>query len=196
YNPFAGRVADEDEDEATTSRVSIRPYAAQTCFGWWAPDAYHQDIDKAVTNASSKKRDRLQGMRRVFLDGLANGALVDQAKRSFEMLTKVAQVHQVPLEETSQARLDRFDEFLDRCQGQLNNPRWFERATKAFEHSSMPEIWADPVARDEFESSFFDYLQYVNSATTAPRLLTKLSESVGIDEVRISRIVDTETAAS
>lgn len=180
YNPFAGLQEEEQEDDGAAARVSIRPFAIQTCFGWWAPEAYHSDIDRAVGKASSRKQDRLEVTRRVFLDGIKTGALIEQAKRSFASLEKAAFEHRVPLEEGTTVRLARFDEFLLRCQGQLTNRRWFERATRAFEHTPMPEIWTDPVARSEFEESFFDYLQYVNAATTAPRLLTMLSEVIGV----------------
>jgi len=162
YNPFAG-IIEEEVDDGAASRISIRPYAVQTCFGWWAPQHYHRTIDTAVEKASTKKRDRLLSVRKLFTNGIKSGSVGAQAKKSFELLIKVANEHETPLEEGQGARLERFDEFVDRCCKQLTNARWFERATRAYDHSPMPEIWADPVARGEFEESFFDYLQYVNT---------------------------------
>lgn len=183
YNPFAALVEDEVEEvgDGESSRISIRPYAAQTCFGWWAPRQYHSIIDGAVVKASVRKRERLLTIRMRFTEELESGSIFTQAKRSFELLIKVANEHGTPLEESQQERLKRFSEFLERCRKQLGNKRWFERATRAYDHSPMPEIWADPVARGEFEESFFDYLQYVNAASTAPLILTSIAKAIRLD---------------
>jgi len=191
YNPFAGLGEeieaaeaeinrDEEADASSRTRIPIRPYAIQTCFGWWAPRAYHSTIDSAVDKASSKKRERLTRIRQAFLDGIEHGMVVRQAEQSFHKLADFAREYGAPLEELPSARDKRFREFLDRCRAQLQNKRWFERASRAYDRAAMPEIWFDPVSREQFEESVFDYLQYVNSASTVPLILKSLQEVTGV----------------
>jgi hypothetical protein len=191
YNPFAAfgetiereaaEMADEeDSGTARRARISIRPYAVQTCYGWWAPRAYQGEIDAAVEKVSAKKRERLIRLRRAFLEGIENGQVVRQAKKSFRMLAKEAHKQRVPLGEVPEERLTRFEKFLETCSGQLSNERWFDRASRAYDRAAMPEIWFDPVSRAEFEESFFDYLQYVNSGRATPKILKSLQNVAGV----------------
>jgi hypothetical protein len=175
YNPFPE--AEHVEDDAAGTRMSMRPYAAQTCFGWWAPRAYHEQLNKTISAASAKKEQELRSISQQFKEGIASKQIRRRAESSFTLLKEVAMQNGEQLTESDEERLIRFDKFVERCTDQLDNKRWFDRATRVYQHSPMPELWADPVARAEFEDSFFDYLQYVNAAPTEPTLLKSLRKA-------------------
>ncbi len=75
-----------------------------------------------------------------------------------------------------------FKTFIDRLFSRLRDERHVERACSPFVPSTMPEIWSDPVAWDEFSESFFEYISYRVNMTSKPLVIKSIQEYCNLKE--------------
>jgi hypothetical protein len=156
--------AGEAEDQKRT-KASIKPYSIETCFGYWVPRAVDGELQQRLQKGGEGKRARLLELRRVlkarpkrlakrygnYVDAVRS-LLVDNDVRFWEYL-----------EESRRDPFDLglFDAFFERVLNCLENDDYLDRLCLPFVQGRMPEIWDDPHASWDFESSFFQYLEYV-----------------------------------
>jgi len=172
----------EDEDEESTepkTRVSIRPYVVETCFGYWTPYRLAPAFDATCAIAAKSKLERLNQLatRLEETPHAELGAKYDQYIAAAEEALRRAGID---LSLRSELRLDPFNS-QDWFEGKvktlkknLANPRYRNRLCRPFSSVPMPEIWDDVVASTDFRDSFFQYLSYVASLSTKPRVPRRL----------------------
>lgn len=189
YNPFVevglsaeqegelAEFAEADDASSGRARVSLRNYGVQTCYGWWVPNAYDEELKRRL--------EPVRAQRSVTLDRLSNllenaGDIIHQrASERFDALGKFAEEKSLPLPEAPGARLKRFEEFLQRTSDRVADPRWRRRAEQPYVSALVPEIWSDPTSSGEFIDTFFDDLEFVTTARKRPLVWRALRQELG-----------------
>ena len=159
--------AEEESREQAVKRpkFKFRPYAVETCYGYWVAEPFIGDVDRRLAKASAGKRRRLKSIRkwmkkdrcaivRAYVSYLndVRGMLND---REIEWHVYAAQ----KLFEDTSAVERRLDSLL----AALAKPR-LARHCQAFAHCEVPEIWEDADAYTSFADSFFESLADASSA--------------------------------
>lgn len=162
-----------DEDEVTqNTRVSIKPYSIETCFGYWVPDAYDSHWQEKLEDANKQKRIKWNEFKEKFLFSSKN-----EIHKNYNKYVKGIMLHLVQIENLDKyvrgylgdeddlkGRLsdvieNEFNNFYDRTKRFLENKDRFERLVNSYVSGPIPEMWEDKLAYNEFCMSFFDYLR-------------------------------------
>ena len=77
---------------------------------------------------------------------------------------------------------EQFKKFIDKVSNRLKDERHVKRASSPLVPSTMPEIWSDPVALDEFSESFFEYISYRLNMTSKPLIIKSLQLHCELEE--------------
>ncbi|MCK6529382.1 phospholipase D family protein [Myxococcota bacterium] len=177
YDPVAGLEGLESAGER--GRLLLRPEAIQTCYGWWVPEAYRQTVEAKIEQASRKRRRKVEGLADAVLRGIKNGEILANAQKRFRALKTLVDDQGLEDPESLRSRLDRFDRHVERMKAKVQNEQWRRRASCAYAAAVMPEIWDDPVASGEFLDSYFEYVEYVNSTRSVPKVVRSLQDAAG-----------------
>lgn len=189
YDPFAkvglsaveerelAEASSGDEGEAAGgSRVSLRSYGVETCYGWWVPGAYHELLEEKLAPARAKRAALLSRLAHL-LDH--NGEAVRRlAIERFAQLEAYAVQERFVLTESTEQRIERFDALLERATNRLADLRWRRRAEEPYVRASVPEIWSDPTSSGEFMDSFFDYLELIATTKKRPTVWRSLTDRI------------------
>lgn len=173
YNPFVGigltpdeerelaELTEADDAPSGGKRISISSYGVQTCYGWWVPVAYDEELKRKLKPVCAKQR--------VLLGRLSSQIenekflIRRRARSQFKKLEQFAKKNGFELPETARARMTRFNEFLRRTGKRLADPTWRKRAEQPYVRASVPEMWSDPMSSGQFIETFFDYLEFVTA---------------------------------
>lgn len=77
---------------------------------------------------------------------------------------------------------EQFKKFADRVANRLRDERHVERASSPLIPSTMPEIWSDSIALDEFSESFFEYISYRLNMSSKPLIIRLLQLHCKLEE--------------
>jgi hypothetical protein len=178
--------AARDAEDRETSKASIKPYAVETCFGYWVPRAEDDDLQTTLQKVAAGKRARLEELRER-LESTGAKALAIRYGEYVEAVRRLLLDSGVSFGEfLASARRNPFDPgafsaFLERVLGCLRNDDYLERLCSPFVRGAMPELWDDPLAYSDFDSSFFEYLEFVAQRPgKKSRVPGKILERVGL----------------
>lgn len=184
------------EAESTESRLSIKPWAVETCFGYWVPSRLDSQWQMRLATAGAAKRKKFESFRSE-LNEIDKEALIgkyqlylDEVKRV--MLEKIERLP-VLLQSSESNPFDPsiFEKFFARIVAYLDEDSRVKRLAEPFISGAIPELWDDEEAYLDFRSSFFEYLDQVarlrgskTNAKVARIILKKLGvvEPVGSEE--------------
>jgi hypothetical protein len=171
--------------------AKIKPFVVETSLGYWVPDALADDLGSALEEATHTKRRIWRRRRKTinstslaeakelykeYIDAI-RGVLVENGIRLAKLLDKTG---------PDPLSVDRFDGFYRSVTARLGNEEFFRRLIEPFHRAGLPELWDDPLARKEFEESFFAYLEFTSTLGRRPRvpgiILRELSGSPNSDE--------------
>jgi len=147
------------------TRASIRPWAIETCFGYWVPSKLNDDWVEKLNEVGAQKKQRLE----TFRDDLNAISDEELSQKYREYLNGVKKAFgEIPNLQSycSKLRPDPFDEtifdrFLAQVIKHLNDPKRIDRLSLPFTPGAIPEIWDDELAYEDFSRTFFDYLDLV-----------------------------------
>lgn len=77
---------------------------------------------------------------------------------------------------------DQFQTFVDKLIRRLKDENHMERASSPLISSTMPEIWSDPIALDEFSESFFEYVSFRLNLPKKPLVIKSLQQNCDLEE--------------
>jgi HKD family nuclease len=198
----ASELDDEDDEDLfnnetdqvntrRTSKVSIKPWSVETCFGYWVPSALDDDWLKKLEKVGSKKEKRWKS----FHNNLVDVPEVEIVQKYQEYLDagrnalKVIPTLQDYIKSYNPFDIEIFDKYLLRTLRYLEDETHIERLSRPFASGKMPEIWDDAPAYEDFCSSFFDYLAHVSK----PGFRTHAAvPKIILDELSIDESVDGE----
>ena len=164
YEGTGGRAVD------LTSRrqARIRPYAVETCYGYWVPEPSIDAVDRIISGASAQKEEFLAS----FLEWL-EGEGLEQTFSAFDGYLadarRVVREHDVDWETYAPQygyvfeSSDGIEKCVAELVGQLRHPVDRAKHSHAFVTARLPEIWDDAVARGHFERTFFESLEAQSS---------------------------------
>jgi hypothetical protein len=158
--------ARRDAEDRERSKASVKPYAVETCFGYWVPRAVDAVLQETVHKARTSKHRRLVELRDA-LEATGSKTLVARYAEYVSAVGRLLDNSGVSVRAYLEgARNDPFDKsqfvaLLDRALTRLRNDDHLDRLCSPFVCSAMPELWNDPVAYSDFGNSFFGYLEYM-----------------------------------
>lgn len=74
---------------------------------------------------------------------------------------------------------DWFEKQVRSIRSELDNSAFIERLSLPMAEGKVPEIWADPVAYEEFKATFFEYLAFVATQPTWHKVPKSILEKIG-----------------
>jgi len=166
------RPQNEGHDDPV-QRVGIAARSVETCYGYWVPHDERSELLKRIAGAGASREKGL-GRIRSKMQQVGPDAILNRF-RDYLRSVRLGLLKQ-GFDEASLARLGgdrvfsdsaRFERFYAKLEENLSNDAWVKRYAAPLLEGSVPEIWDDPVASDEFETSFFESLAF---AATRPRL--------------------------
>ena len=75
-----------------------------------------------------------------------------------------------------------FKAFVTRIFKRLNDERYINRSCVPFISSSMPEIWSDSVAKDDFSESFFEYISFKINMDSKPLVVKSFIDKCNLQK--------------
>jgi len=173
-----------DGDDPPGGRVSIRPYSIDTVFGRWMPQAYGRRVRAKVAQEEAARERRLAEIGAI-LRSPEGGRLVREA-----FLTHVAslgsflEAHGIDARPVNN-RESRFERFVTSRTEALTDSVTIQRHARSMTLTRMPDIWADGVAVEEFERSFFEDLAFRAGGTTQPAIVKSILSRLDDDTLSI-----------
>jgi hypothetical protein len=174
-NDRTSAIQDEDSADEEKTKVSLRPYALETCLGYWVPSAYVPLARGLIERARGGKEAQLAALfaelKRFGWEALAKRyeqylASAEEVMKELEIPWKKyigqdSSAESVPWGASDPFEsMEAFRRVYSRMLDSLENHR--ERLSSPFVETDMPEIWTDPVATEAFINTAFEYLSFVS----------------------------------
>ena len=191
---------DDDEDEAGAAagavlggekalKASIKPWAIETCYGYWVPSILDDQWRKKLQEVAALKLKRLKAFRKK-INALPDEDLIRMYGEYLDGARKVLEVS-IPDIRSYYAKLkrkpfqmDNVEKFMQRVRSQLLDDEHLERLALPFISGAIPEIWEDGEAYRDFRRSFFEYLgrvsRQVGKRSNVPM---KIIQKLDLDEL-------------
>lgn len=160
--------------EIETSRLSIKPWSIETCYGFWVPSAYANLVDKKLNLKEQDRIEKFKLIKNVFNNKNNGSALQSAFNNYIDQINSIFKSNLIAHTIDSDKRdeyLKKFNKFLINFDKRINDEKFMRRYTKPLIASGMPEIWQDDVAYEDFKYSYFEYLSY--AASRRPPLIAK-----------------------
>ena len=167
YNHLVQRIsgsAGDDTDESK-SRALFRPYAIETCYGYWVANCFVETVNAKLNKAAADKDEFLRSLCK-WLNGPGRGKTINRYRKYLQDVRDAVNINEIdPRGEKEKNRWQRafestgqFEKRIDILAENLDREAWRERVSWAFVSQRVPEILDDVVAREAFERSFFESL--------------------------------------
>lgn len=178
------------ESEKIDNRVSIKPWAVETCFGYWVPSRLDTLWNTALRTAGAAKRKKIEAFAKE-LKQIDRDSLNEMYQRYLDEVKKVLEerIPRLPalLNQMQRSPFDLafFEKFVVRIIAYLDDAGRIKRLAEPFISGAMPELWDDEHAYLDFRASYFDYLDHVarikrSHAKVARIILDKLKVAAPI----------------
>ena len=172
--------------ERGKGKESWRRYCIETCYGFWSPSLY----DEYITQILDKRREAREPYYSALKKYLEqNRASVTNQFGGFskELENRIQNgFPKVRWEAYHNGRLtETWANWYDIMLRKLNNEHHYNRIVLGITWASVPDVWSDPIATDEFEDSFLESLKYYWSKSytmkTAIVAACAIASNLGID---------------
>ena len=158
-------------DVVSRKQARIRPYAVETCYGYWVSEPFVNQVDEIISSASAAKEEFLADFHN-WLEGEGleqtlsafSGYLAD-AKRIVREYDVDWQGYAPQYGHVFEST-DSIEKCIEDLVGQLSHPLDRAKHSHAFVTARLPEIWDDAVARGHFEQTFFESLEAQSARRT------------------------------
>ena len=151
-------------------RQSWKRFCVETCYGHWSPNVFDEDLTDVLEERAKARRPYFETARTILkrkkneLRSLFESFCKDLKRQIDENYPELSwQAFEDGI--LSKAWVDWYDRLL----AKLDNPEQFDRIVSGLTWTAVPDVWNDPVAKDELEASFFDSLKYYWSKSYAKR---------------------------
>ncbi len=175
--------------EIDRSKLSIKPWSIETCYGFWVPSAYAPLVDKTLASVKGNRVEKFELIRDAFNKKWKEKTLESAFHTYIDQINEIFTTNGIIYNISANKReeyLAKFGRFINNFYKRINDEKFMQRYTKPLMESGMPEIWQDDVASGDFKDSYFQYLSY--SAIRRPPLIVKkillalgIQTSVGLD---------------
>lgn len=157
---------ERDDAEVEVKKASIKPFAVETCFGYWVPRALNDELQGKLDEVAAAKRRHLLQFREALRQAgepMLTRRYIDYVEAVRRLLVDNGVSFSPALDTLVRDPFEPgvFARFLGRVAERLDRDEFVKRLCYPFVPGPMPEIWDDLQAREEFESSFFEFLEFV-----------------------------------
>jgi hypothetical protein len=183
-----GREASQDDaDDESNKRPSVRRFAIETCYGYWVPSCMEEELEQTLEVAGAQKKARWIDLR----DQLDAADFETIEGRYKDYLKRVeVELQQIPRVGSHLARLTtdpfdpkRFRGFFNRVRAYLADDERIRRLAMPLVSGPVPELWDDKPAYDEFAGSFFEFLDHIaRRPGKKPRVAGALLRRLEVEE--------------
>lgn len=175
---------DLDGDGSSGGRVQIRPYSVDTVFGWWMPQAYGNYVRTKVAKDEAARERRLAEIGAMLRTTHGEKMVREAFASHIASLGSFLKAHGIDARPVSN-RETRFERFVTSRTKALNDPVTTQRHARLLTLTGMPDIWADGVAVEEFERSFFEDLAFRAGGATQPAVVKSILSRLDDDTLSI-----------
>ncbi|XCN74314.1 MAG: phospholipase D family protein [Candidatus Electrothrix aestuarii] len=165
--------------------VSTSRFAIETCFGYWVPSTYSKDLDAQIKASGANKRNEIESARDK-LEEVGVYEMIEKFDLYLQDVVKILNENDVEWR-PAQNLSDKFKTFVQNLQKRLETPKQIERASDPFISSYLPEIWNDPISKEDFFDSFFDYIEYKIKQSSPPLIVRSLKKNFSLDPSNTSK---------
>ena len=149
-----------DDGDDGKFRATIRPYAIETCYGYWVANCFVEKVEAKLDKAAKVKDDLLKGLCE-WLIGRGRSETIDAYRNYLRDVRDALVNNKIDLGknrrrwENAFKSTDRIERRIEMLVENLEREASRKRLTHAFVSQRVPEIWDDIVARSAFEETFF-----------------------------------------
>ena len=170
--------------EKSRSRIKIRPYAIETCYGYWVAAPFVEEVERKLETSSKTKDGRLRKLCK-WLQGKGRKKTIKAYKDYLEAVRQIMDKYSIDLKKTSTDR-DIFKSTkliknrIATMTKNLKQESGRKRLSHPFVSTYVPELWDDVVARQQFEDTFFESLAEQSCKHKKSKAARRLLKAVGI----------------
>ena len=155
-------------DVVSKKQAKIRPYAVETCYGYWVPEPFLDKVDEIIESAAAANAQFLERFLG-WLEGEGYKQVLSEFRGYLGDAKQIVIDYKVDWESNAQQygyvfeSSDSIEKCVEDLVGQLRHPIDRVKHSHAFVTARLPEIWDDVVARAQFERTFFESLEVQSS---------------------------------
>ena len=187
--------ADGDDDESR-SRAIIRPYAVETCYGYWVAGRFVKTVDAKLKKAAKAKKRFIEGLRDWLVTEPGRCKTITAYREYLRAVRETMVNNEVRLKKDDNHLFDstdRIERRIDVLTENLSRKSWRSRFSHTVVLQRVPEIWDDIIARKAFEESFFESLAEQSCKGKGKRLRSSAASqllcAVGIRDESTARTI-------
>jgi hypothetical protein len=168
-------------------KINYKKYCIPTCFGYWAPISFFNEIEESIHDPNKQKRDyydKVFGLIQTERDKLTN-EFKEMCKRIRHKLRK--EKLEEDWKDTDKLEY-KWNNWYENLLEKIKQEKLRERLISGIGHISMPDFWNDcnSTIADEFENSFFEEVFHIlskeTSKNTSKILVTRIWNSLKLYE--------------
>lgn len=189
--------SEKAEVDEEAQRAVLAPFSVETCFGFWVPYAFHQELDSKIDASASKKAARLFGHGQSLISKSDSQISADIQSRYFTVIDQRLAGVSAPrlnLQQKREVEARVLRRVLN-LRSKLAEREECMRLARAVSGAPVPEMWEDPRSKREMMESFCEYVSWkLESTSRKRRIVRKLQEwfalSVGDEPHDVQRKID------
>ena len=192
------RIDEDLEGLPDRGSVQFRPFAIETCYGYWVAEPLQSEVEEKLHRASEGQQQRLEALRewmkrerQVIVN--AYTLYLQDVRNALKDLGVQWQKYKIRprlFKDTSAV-----ERHLDGLLAVLDSESRLYRHCQAYVSSEVPEIWEDESASNAFMDSYFGSLASALSAQRRSGSAKLILDSLGLSEGSSEDIRDTLEAA-
>jgi len=146
---------------STVIKSQWKKYCLQSCYGYWAPQCYLENIEEELVKKSDARRPFYTEMITI---------ISNQDDLVFQALEKVCQTISERIESDYPGLTWKYSNPNELKNGwnkwlllfkiKTGNSEYIKRLSSGISNVSVPDVWCDHVSKEEFEKSIFEAMIY------------------------------------
>jgi hypothetical protein len=146
--------------EVGDSKSRWKKYCIETCYGYWCPSCFVDELETAIDKRKQKRRphfDEMKNILRTNEAGLRSCFMELGARINSYFEKNEAIFWKYSDKEKAEIAWSNWIELLKE---KVNNEKLFGRIISGISSVPTPDVWSDPLSSAEFEKTFFESLLY------------------------------------
>jgi HKD family nuclease len=142
------------------SRAVWKKYCVKTCYGFWNPDLWNEDLSSTLETRIKKRKPYYDKLTEIIKeDGSELKLKFIQLCQRIQVFLNDIKISDWEYAESEKAK-EAWDKWFEKLISKLNNEELYNRLILGIFAVPTPDIWNDPLSSTEFENSFFESILY------------------------------------
>jgi hypothetical protein len=184
----------KDDGDENSSRLRIKPWSIETCYGYWVPKKYCSYIEAKLKDKETELESHFVEIVNK-ISSVGEDRLLDDFNQYLSEANEILARNDIPFnidKKLKESLIKKYQTFIKRIENKINDPKKRKRLCTPLISTGMPEIWEDSSAEDDFSYSFYEYISgsLSSSNTNTPLIISSLnyylefSESADVEEIK------------